>query len=137
INGSFRRRNTEFFSPSHQGGDFGRVDKVFTRQTGDVRTRPADISALYDRGTLPLRSQAPGQVSTRLATAKNNEVVLFCVCHSTFSIGSTATVGALSVFLPYHLPIKLTDCSPPPSRISPRTVTVAAAPDGFAASTLF
>src|SRR5882724_8972923 len=69
--------DSEFLASPEVKGDFGAVDEILARKTGDVGARTADIPTLNDGSLYPLFCQRPGDVFAGLAAAQHEEIVFF------------------------------------------------------------
>src|SRR2546428_6072773 len=81
--------DSEFLASAEVRGDFGAMDDILARKTGDVGARTSDIFSLNDGSLHPLPGQCPGDVFARFAAAQHEEIVFFRLrgwCIHAFSI---------------------------------------------------
>ena len=67
--------DSEFLASPEVRGDFGAMDDILARKTGDVGARTSDIFSLNDGSLHPLPGQCPGDVFARFAAAQHEEIV--------------------------------------------------------------
>src|SRR5258705_8695855 len=73
--------DSEFLASPEVRGDFGAMDDILARKTGDVRARTSDIFSLNDGSLHPLPGQRPSDVFTSFAAAQHEEIVFVRCIH--------------------------------------------------------
>src|SRR5258705_8381982 len=69
--------DSEFLASPEVRGDFGAMDDILARKTGDVGARTSDIFSLNDGSLHPLPGQCPGDVFAGFAAAQHEEIIFF------------------------------------------------------------
>src|SRR4051812_47352773 len=69
--------DSEFLASSEVRADFGAMDEILARKTGDVGARTSEIFSLNDGSLGPLLGHRPGDVFAGLAAAQHEEIVFF------------------------------------------------------------
>src|SRR6266704_3305688 len=65
--------DSEFLASPEVRGDFGAMDDILARKTGNVGARTSDIFSLDDGSLHPLFGQCPGDVFAGFAAAQRSE----------------------------------------------------------------
>src|SRR3989454_3015993 len=69
--------DSEFLASPEVRSDFGAMDDILARKTGDVGARTSDVFSLNDGSLHPLLGQCPGDVFASFAAAQHEEIVFF------------------------------------------------------------
>src|SRR5260221_12840735 len=69
--------DSEFLASPEVRGDFGAMDDILARKTGDVGARTSDIFSLNDGSLHPFPGERPCDVFAGFAAAQHEEVVFF------------------------------------------------------------
>src|SRR5467141_3154922 len=69
--------DSEFLASAEVRGDFGAMDDILARKTGDVGARTSDIFSFNDGSLHALPGQCPGDVFAGFAAAQHEEIVFF------------------------------------------------------------